>query len=202
MLKKSLLLFALVLSMSAPAYAQEDATVTAARQIIQSLALPTPAVAPAPEPTVPTVPTETPTNWAQVTDKYADKLLNGLGSIAGKVEDVMVKTAPTIWNALVRKQIAVAVAGLIAPFVILALFIYLAWFMKSKSPDDFQTSEGWTWMKWVLPGLLLGTFLIVAVAEVYTSLPRLISPEWYAIQDIVDAVSNILHGSATSACGK
>ena len=140
---------------------------------------------------------KSPTDWAAFADKYADKMIDGLGAMAGKIESTMKDAAPTVWGALVKKQIAEAVAGLVAPVVLLLLFALLVAIMWNKTTDNFQSTEGYIAMKWVFPGIILLAFAITAIIGVYSGVPRLISPEWYAIQDIINAVSSIIHGGRT-----
>lgn len=132
------------------------------------------------------------TTWPALADKWGDRALDGAKEMAGKVEKILTEAAPTVWRALIAKQYAYA-GGLIAiPVSLTLLFIvFIAWF----GFKDYRTDDGRVTMKFIIPCVLLAALAIAYGVTLYHAVPKIIAPEWYAVEDVVEQVTKIIHGS-------
>jgi hypothetical protein len=151
-----------------------------------------------PKPVVP----DTKISWPELAEKYGDQAIEGVKSLAGKVEELLTKASPTVWRALIMKQYAKAISGLLVPVVFLiALVVWvLAWrkhvFEVNSRGELTENGQGGVAItKYVVPILLACITVGTAVYMSMNYIPYLVAPEWYAINDIVDALQKLLHGS-------
>lgn len=178
--------------------AQAEDPATLGRNILQGVVQaavtpPAPIAAPTPGP-----------SWPELTDKYADRILDSLGTAAKKTEEVLTAAAPTVWKALVAKQIAWGYAFLF--FLVSWILILVAWKATFGSPwikdqetgkktDRYTSKDGHDTMCYIIPSFFLLVMLVITLVMAWDAVPRLIAPEWYAIQDITEAATKILHGA-------
>ena len=142
-------------------------------------------------------------SWPELTDKYADRILDSLGTAAKKTEEVLTAAAPTVWKALVAKQLAYGLAFLF--FLVTWVLLLLAWkatfgnpWIKDPNTKEtvarYRTKDGQDVMCYIIPSIFLLAMVVMTLVMAWEAVPRLVAPEWYAIQDITEAATKILHG--------
>jgi hypothetical protein len=152
--------------------------------------------------------------FAGVADKALDKLSNGMGglvdgaekfatAVLSRIDQVapqmaveLRKVSAYAWECMIRQKRAEGLFYLIGAIMVPAMFfIWYRYFIVRKlwtSKDE--TAQGWGWALCVIFGLaatgLTPLFL-------YWGLTYLISPEYYAVMDLIEKVYAATHPSSS-----
>lgn len=129
---------------------------------------------------------EQPKTIADVADKGLDMIGNMVGKIAVQVE----KVAPKIWEVMVLQQYAKAISGLIVPWGIVILTLMYIFFIRkifkpSGDSSDWDPNGGYVWFTMLLPGLIILGTGIWGLVRLSDAILYLVNPDYYAVRDLV-----------------
>lgn len=164
--------------------------------------------------TVASAPTQAQVTFAGVADKALGKLSDGIGNLVSDAEKFATalmsridQVAPQVavelrklstyaWECMIRQKRAEGAFYLIGAIMVPAMFfIWYKYFIVNRlwaSKDE--TAKGWGWALCVIFGLattgLTPLFL-------YWGLTYLISPEYYAVLDLIEKIYSATHPSSS-----
>lgn len=158
----------------------------------------TSATPPTPAPTTSAAPVE---NKTMAT--VADKALDMVGGAVATLSSNLQKVAPYVWRIMIKQQYAKAVNGIIVPLgllfatVVFTLVMRKLWDPKailieeavsSHNKGDVEIAK--YIFRSVVPGALIAIFTLWFFIDLGDSIKLLINPEYYAIKDILQMVTN------------
>lgn len=132
----------------------------------------------------------------------ADRGLTMLQDLTGKIADSLSKIAPQVWRIMIKQQIAKAIVAPLGPLA----WIVGAWVLwgfgkkiwKHMEDADYDVSGDWntaainnairTGAIYALPLVVAVWNTIGLVGALSYSVLHLVNPEFYAIQDLLNAI--------------
>jgi len=125
----------------------------------------------------------TTTEVERIIDKYSEKVYNTLTTLITQLKG----PAEYIFKSAIKVNIAKGIVNLIPFIIFIPCFILFLYYVKAGRWCDGDTANYQAVLSIIMGIISLG-LLIAGIVCICSAIPYLVSPEWYAIQDIMHLI--------------